>query len=196
MRDANRLLSILLMGSYLLVVSEASQAQEPPPEVRYIYSAKFVCGNTFSGGNSTGGTLMAGSYKTDINIQRAAIAGKASISILPTEAASMRASGPGPVGSVYTVELVGSDARKISCFDIAGLIDDTSLALNFRVGFVQIFSTEQLSVVGVYAVKACNALRRAPYLGSVVCEGEVSLDVERYLPVLVEPVDGGGGDPF
>jgi hypothetical protein len=176
----------------LLISSLASVGAHAQEKQRHVYSVKFVCGLNDADLNQTAATAAAGGYKTDINIQRADNSGQGDISVVPNIARSVFSNTRGRGGRSHTTTLIGAEAVKVICQDINGLIGET-LTTEFRVGFLQIFSFEPLSVVAVYTAKHCGTTVSSRFLRNVVCDGDVALDVVRYDPVLVEPIEKDGG---
>ena len=183
---------VFVLALLIAPLSPMAHAQEQSPKQRHVYSVKYVCGTTSQSLNNTGSPVAAGAYRTEINIQRAQNAGEARVSLVATIGRSVFSEEAGRTGTSYSTTLVGSEAVTVICQNINDLIDRV-LTNEFRVGFVQIFSLEPLSVVAVYTAKHCRMQAPAPSLGRGlgVCEGDIALDVVSYDPVLVEPAPNG-----
>ena len=187
-----RIFFLMLFGTFLFVLStNFGHAQE---KQRYIYSVKYVCGLNSNGLNSTSSTVAAGAYKTEINIQRATNAFSGRISVTPTDARPIFSEVPVRSGRSFQTNLTGSEVVKVLCQYISDLMGEPATS-KFRVGFLQIFSTEPLSVVAVYTAKHCKTTVGSRFLGNAICEGDIALDVVRYDPILIEAMGKGGEGP-
>jgi len=165
----------------------STHAQEEPVKQRHAYAVKYVCGLNDVDLNHTSAMAAAGGYKTDINIQRVRNAGEASVQVLPSVGRSLFSETRGRTGRSHSTTLVGSEVVTIGCQNINDLLDGT-LSNQFRIGFLQIFSFEPLSVVAVYTAKHCRTTASSSFLENIVCDGDIALDVVRYDPILVEVI--------
>jgi hypothetical protein len=171
-----------------LLISSLSPSAHAQDKQRHVYSVKYVCGTHETDLNNTGSVVAAGGYRTEVNIQRAQIAGEARIEVLPGLAHSVFSEDPGVTGRTHVTTLVGAEVARVICQDINGLIDDR-IGNQFRVGFLRIASFEPLSVVAVYTAKHCRTTAASS------CDGDIALDVVRYDPALVEPIKDDSKSP-
>lgn len=126
----------IILATTLLLIAHAASAQ--------LYSAKFVCGKTDGGGKAF--NAAPGLYYTMINVHNPSMELKASIRkrfsvALPDEK-------PGKVSDFFSMTLPPANSMQIDCGNIwshLGLPVGT-----FVDGFVEIRSTIEIDVVGVY----------------------------------------------
>jgi hypothetical protein len=119
--------------------------------------------------------VKPGNYATAVNVhnfhnnQRVAIAKKAVI-------ANTENQQPGTIGQFRKLLLLPDQALEIDCPDIVGLVSNPLVGLPpFIKGFVEILSTQPLSVTGVYTAEECQPNSN----GTPGCApgGAVSIDV-------------------
>jgi len=182
--------AVSILALFLSLAPLSAHAQE---KQRHVYSVKYVCGTHETDLRNTASVVAAGGYRTEINIQRARHAGEARIDVFPSLAHSVFSEEPGVTGRMHATTLVGAEVARVICQDINALIDDR-IGNQFRVGFLQIFSSEPLSVVAVYTAKHCRTTV-PDERGVGVCDGDIALDVVRYDPALVEPIEDGSKSP-
>lgn len=134
----NRILTVLA----LTLVCSSAAAQTPP-----MYAAKFVCGK--AGTQQVNGFAAApGSYFTSINVHNPQQLAQASIQKRFTVA--LQKQEIGPITPFFNKVLPAGRAMQIDCSDIYSHLN--APVGSFIEGFVEIRSSVELDVVGVYSV--------------------------------------------
>lgn len=136
---------LLLIGSISAAMAGTPAPAAAPGQMKYIYSAKFVCGD----GDSSESSVAPSMYFTDINVHNPQwynIGLYKKFVIASPEDSSQQ------LPSKWYRYSVGKDrAFEINCDDIAGKYwSDPDMVPPFYKGYVVISTDKQLDVTGVY----------------------------------------------
>jgi hypothetical protein len=146
------------------------------PSSNTVFSAKFVCGTQLPTSSNQEPTVRPGSYATDINIHnyhpnQPVTLEKQVILLVVGDDAIGREPNLGKQFKPLKLTLPPGQATMDDCTAIRKLIPDIPSAPRLIVGFLQIKSSDDLNVTGVYTVNP-------PSSAGAPSSGPVSIDVE------------------
>ncbi len=143
--------ALLAQGATTINGSKSNNYRVAPPVPNFVYSAKFVCGNSSV---RIAEPVVNGNYVTAINVHNPQIT---TVNLKKKAVIALREGNWGNVSNKIDFAIGPDQAFYIDCPDIGGILNSSGIVMpSFADGFVEIESPQELDVVGVITAGGAN----------------------------------------